>query len=67
MINLVDDIYLNFQLIFILTFLYLELGIAIFAGIAPLVVMVLINVIGRQLIKNIEATKLDAKGEIIKS
>ena len=49
----------------ILIFLYLELGMAIFAGIAALFVMVPINVMGGQLMKNLEATKLDAKGKII--
>ena len=57
--------HLNFQLILILTFLYQELGIAIFAGISPLFVIVPMNIIGGRLIKNFEAAKLDAKGEII--
>ena len=54
-----------FQIILALIFLYLELGVAIFAGIAALLIIVPINVVGGQLVKKWEATKLEAKGEII--
>ena len=46
-----------------LIFLYLELGVAIFAGIAALVFIVPINVVGGHFVKTWEATKLEAKGE----
>ena len=51
------------QIIMALIFLYLELGVAIFAGIAALLIIVPINVVGGQLVKKWEETKLDAKGK----
>ena len=47
-----------------LIFLYLELGVAIFAGVAALLFIVPINVVGGHLVKTWEATKLEAKGEM---
>ena len=51
------------QIIMALIFLYLELGVAIFAGIAALLIIVPINVVGGQLVKKWEETKLNAKGK----
>ena len=52
------------QIILASIFLYLELGVAIFAGISALLLIVPINVVGGQFVKNWEASKLEAKGEM---
>ena len=52
-----------FQISLALVFLYLELGPAIFAGVAALLLIIPVNVFGGYFVKKWETTKLKAKGK----